>query len=145
MIAGSRYRPPSAVEVPALVVEMVTWRRGEVVGLHPVERAALLHWKLVQIHPVHRRQRQDGPAPHELLAHEGWLTARRDKDGGQGQVFGGSGGWLCIRRHGPARAVQRGRSPSTGSGRELAEQERRIAGGVVAVPSRNGLVGRVGH
>lgn len=51
VIAGSRHRPPSAVEVPALVAEMVAWYRGEAAGLHPVERAALLHWRITDIHP----------------------------------------------------------------------------------------------
>lgn len=51
LIAGSRHRPPPAVDIPARVADVVGWYRTEAPGLHPVERAALLHWKIAHVHP----------------------------------------------------------------------------------------------
>ena len=51
LIAGSRHRPPPAVEVPARMAETVQWYRTDAAALHPVERAAVLHWRIAHIHP----------------------------------------------------------------------------------------------
>jgi len=51
LIAGSRYRLPFAVDVPARVAEVVEWYRTDAAALHSVERAAVLHWKIAHIHP----------------------------------------------------------------------------------------------
>jgi len=37
--------------VPGLMGDLVAWINGEAVRLHPVERAALAHFRLVDIHP----------------------------------------------------------------------------------------------
>lgn len=51
-ITGSTYVPPAAIEVPPLMQELVAWiKSAEAANLHPVERAALAHFRLVHIHP----------------------------------------------------------------------------------------------
>jgi Fic family protein len=51
-ITGSTYVPPMAIEVPPLMQELVAWiNSAEAAELHPVERAALAHFRLVHIHP----------------------------------------------------------------------------------------------
>lgn len=50
-IAGSKHRPPEAIEVPALMKEMVQKYNTAWQNKHPVERAALLHWHFTCIHP----------------------------------------------------------------------------------------------
>jgi len=51
-IAGSEYVPPKAPFVPMLMEELVAWLNSEeATRLHPVERAALAHFRLVHIHP----------------------------------------------------------------------------------------------
>lgn len=48
------YRPPSALELPALMRELVDWlNSAEAQTLHPIELAALAHWKLVFVHPFY--------------------------------------------------------------------------------------------
>ncbi len=49
-ISGTDYTPPEPVEVPALMQDLVKWCQ-KTDGLHPVRKAALLHNKLVEIHP----------------------------------------------------------------------------------------------
>lgn len=51
MITGSSHRPPEAYEVPKLMEELVTWVKTNQSKMHPVELAALVHHKLVHIHP----------------------------------------------------------------------------------------------
>jgi len=51
MITGSLHCPPEAIEVPALMEELVNWIKKNVNLLHPVALAALAHHKLVHIHP----------------------------------------------------------------------------------------------
>jgi len=51
VIAGSRHRPPEGIAVPALMKELVTAYNGGWQAEHPVKRAALLHWRMVFIHP----------------------------------------------------------------------------------------------
>jgi Fic family protein len=51
-ITGSTYVPPAGIEVPPLMQELVAWiNSAEAAELHPVERAALAHFRLVHIHP----------------------------------------------------------------------------------------------
>lgn len=51
-ITGSTYVPPVAIGVPPLMQELMAWiNSAEAVELHPVERAALAHFRLVHIHP----------------------------------------------------------------------------------------------
>ncbi len=51
VITGSSHRPPAAHEVPRLMKELIEWVRNNRSKLHPIELAALLHHKLVYIHP----------------------------------------------------------------------------------------------
>lgn len=50
-ISGSRFMPPSPVEVPVLLGEFFRWYAKNKQKLHPVELAALVHLKFVTIHP----------------------------------------------------------------------------------------------
>ena len=50
-ILGARHIPPDPVKVPAQMNECVAWYHQNQDRLHPVELAALLHHKLVLIHP----------------------------------------------------------------------------------------------
>lgn len=51
LIAGADHTPPEAVEVPQLMQELIDWMRQNRKVLHPVELAAVLHHRLVNIHP----------------------------------------------------------------------------------------------
>lgn len=51
IIGGADYKPPEAIEVPKLVEELVNWIRKNGNKFNPVEFAALIHYKLVAIHP----------------------------------------------------------------------------------------------
>lgn len=51
IITGSDHNPPDASEVPVLMRDLMVWIRGNKNKLHPIELAALLHHKLVYIHP----------------------------------------------------------------------------------------------
>lgn len=50
-IGGSKFRPPSPVEVYPMLTEFFQWYKKNKDKLHPVELAALIHLKLVTIHP----------------------------------------------------------------------------------------------
>ncbi|MFA6329406.1 MAG: Fic family protein [Candidatus Micrarchaeia archaeon] len=50
-ISGSRFMPPSPMEVPAALDEFFHWYNKAKAKTHPVELAALVHLKLVTIHP----------------------------------------------------------------------------------------------
>ncbi len=51
-ITGSEYVPPEPVAVPGLMADFGDWLNSdEAAALHPVERAALAHFRLVHIHP----------------------------------------------------------------------------------------------
>lgn len=50
-IAGSTHRPPEAWEVQHQMTNWETWLNDQAVSLHPIERAALAHHRLVVIHP----------------------------------------------------------------------------------------------
>ncbi|MDD5503284.1 MAG: Fic family protein [Candidatus Thermoplasmatota archaeon] len=51
MISGSRFVPPSPVEVYPMLTEFFRWYEKSKGKLHPVEMAALVHLKFVTIHP----------------------------------------------------------------------------------------------
>ncbi|MCI4325115.1 MAG: Fic family protein [Thermoplasmata archaeon] len=50
-IAGSKFLPPPPLELDRLLDEFFTWLRAAWKSLHPVVLAALVHLKLVTIHP----------------------------------------------------------------------------------------------
>ncbi|MDQ7031760.1 MAG: Fic family protein, partial [Desulfonauticus sp.] len=50
-ISGSKFVPPSPVEVCPMLTEFFKWYKKNKDNLHPVEVAALVHLKLVTIHP----------------------------------------------------------------------------------------------
>lgn len=50
-ITGSRFIPPSPVELQPLLREFFGWYNGNKARMHPVELAALAHLKFVTIHP----------------------------------------------------------------------------------------------
>jgi Fic family protein len=50
-IAGTTHQPPDSWEVPRLMAEWGDWLSGPALTLHPVERAALAHHRLVALHP----------------------------------------------------------------------------------------------
>lgn len=48
------HTPPPAGMLPELMEELVDWMNSEeALALHPIELAALAHWKLVYIHPFY--------------------------------------------------------------------------------------------
>jgi Fic family protein len=48
-ISGSEHVPPEAVAVPGLMKQLVEWLNDSAATLDPVERAALAHFRLVDI------------------------------------------------------------------------------------------------
>jgi len=50
-ITGSRFIPPSPVELQPLLREFFSWHNSNKARAHPVELAALAHLKFVSIHP----------------------------------------------------------------------------------------------
>ncbi len=50
IISGASHTPPYAVVVPQLMSDLISWYRVAE-DLHPVERAAILHSKFINIHP----------------------------------------------------------------------------------------------
>jgi Fic family protein len=51
IISGTRYVPPDAIEVPHKMKELVEWVNVNKSNLHIIELSAVLHHKLVYIHP----------------------------------------------------------------------------------------------
>lgn len=51
MISGAKHRPPQHVLVKEQMENLIKQYNGEWRGLHPIERAALLHGEFVKIHP----------------------------------------------------------------------------------------------
>ena len=51
IITGSLHQPPDALNIPHKMRELIDWLRSSRANLHPVELAALLHHRLVHIHP----------------------------------------------------------------------------------------------
>ncbi len=50
-ISGSKFMPPSPIEVPVLLDEFFKWYNKNREKIHPIELAALVHLKFVTIHP----------------------------------------------------------------------------------------------
>lgn len=50
-ISGSNYQPPYAIELDFLLTEFFDWYKKNRKKIHPVHLAALVHLKLVSIHP----------------------------------------------------------------------------------------------
>jgi Fic family protein len=50
-ITGSDHHPPKAYDVPRLMSDMIDWMRKNRNKIHPVEFAAIVHHKIVNIHP----------------------------------------------------------------------------------------------
>ena len=50
-ISGSKFMPPSPVEINPMLTEFFQWYKKSSDKLHPIELAALVHLKLVTIHP----------------------------------------------------------------------------------------------
>ncbi len=50
-IGGARHQPPESWDLPHLMSDWGAWLSGAALTLHPVERAALAHHRLVAIHP----------------------------------------------------------------------------------------------
>jgi Fic family protein len=48
---GELFRYTEPEDVPAQMQELMQWYRQETAGLHPLEVAAILHYRLVRIHP----------------------------------------------------------------------------------------------
>jgi len=51
LIGGADYKPPEAIDVPKMMADLIDWVRDNKNKLHLVELAAILHYKLVAIHP----------------------------------------------------------------------------------------------
>ncbi len=49
-IAGASTTPPAFLYLPEKMASLLTWY-GDTVGMHPVERAAVLHAKFEEVHP----------------------------------------------------------------------------------------------
>jgi len=50
-ISGTDYIPPASEDVPILIKEFTKWSAENKVAYHPVEFAAIIHRKFVDIHP----------------------------------------------------------------------------------------------
>lgn len=50
-ITGSRHNPPKAYDVPKLMNDLVNWIKNNKNKFHPIELAAIVHHKIVFIHP----------------------------------------------------------------------------------------------
>ncbi|MCP3888123.1 MAG: Fic family protein, partial [Desulfobulbaceae bacterium] len=51
IITGTSHQPPDALEVPHKMQELIIWLRESQAKIHIVELAALLHHRIVHIHP----------------------------------------------------------------------------------------------
>lgn len=51
LIGGADHTPPDAIDVPSHMDELMRWLKQAGKRIHPVECAALLHHKIVYIHP----------------------------------------------------------------------------------------------
>ena len=52
-IAGAEFIPPPAYEIPHLIRKLIDWCNRDPDELRPIELAAILHHRLVWIHPFH--------------------------------------------------------------------------------------------
>ncbi len=55
LITGTDHKPPEAIQVPVLMGDLIHWLRKEKTKLHPVELSALMHHRMVHIHPFFDR------------------------------------------------------------------------------------------
>ena len=51
VISGASTTPPEHFRLPEVMAQLMTWYEGQAQALHPVERAAQLHARFVEIHP----------------------------------------------------------------------------------------------
>ena len=51
VIAGAEHKPPDASLVPGLMQDLINWYKKKQKKLHPIELAALIHHRLVYVHP----------------------------------------------------------------------------------------------
>lgn len=51
IIGGAKHQPPEALQIPNLMMDLITWAGKNQKKLHPIEFAAILHHKFVHIHP----------------------------------------------------------------------------------------------
>lgn len=51
MITGANHKPPEAIRVPSEMGDLLKWFKKNESKLHPIELAALMHHKFVNIHP----------------------------------------------------------------------------------------------
>jgi Fic family protein len=51
IIGGADHKPPEALEIPRLMLNLIAWVGDNKKKMHPVELASILHHKLVYIHP----------------------------------------------------------------------------------------------
>jgi len=51
VISGATHIPPDFLHVPWHMEKLIKWYYGEGQGMHPIERAAVLHTDFVKIHP----------------------------------------------------------------------------------------------
>lgn len=51
MITGSKHRPPSAIQVPILMSDLILWVKKNEKKLNPIELASIFHHKITHIHP----------------------------------------------------------------------------------------------
>lgn len=50
-VTGATHQPPSAIEVPYLMSNLISWFGHNQKKFHPIELAVIIHHKLVSIHP----------------------------------------------------------------------------------------------
>ena len=50
-IGGTNYKPPEAIAVPGEMADLIGWIKKKRKKLHVAEVAAIVHYKLVAIHP----------------------------------------------------------------------------------------------
>lgn len=76
MITGSDHMPPDVHEVPMKMDELIRWTRSNQNKLHPIELAALIHHKLVYIHPfIDGNGRTARLTMNLILMHKGYPLA----------------------------------------------------------------------
>lgn len=51
MIGGADHKPPSCLEIPKYMQDVIHWLSKEKNNLHPIELSSLLHHKLAYLHP----------------------------------------------------------------------------------------------
>lgn len=51
LIAGAEHKPVEALHVPQAMADFISWYDTQAMQLHPVERAARVHYEFVKIHP----------------------------------------------------------------------------------------------